>query len=290
MTIVKSHVCDMCGGPLDIDLDRQLYVCSFCGVTHDYEYFREDDVRVKARTALSAGEFGAAKDAFEFILSKVPHDFEALCGLILCRNKKKTMSSIMTGNGVHFSEKLEELVFAKDNCLPEHKDYFEKISEAARLFGQYKEKQAEVHRLESKRSEEAKTLGALKHDYIIINNRFVNGLDDLMEEKTSQGTPVIFGIIVFLMIIIIAVAAYGGWLILGAAAAIAVIAAVVAIVKNKNKLKGIRLDIASSEKRMDELSDEIRNKKNEAAEIHAMYREKKEEISDADPLKNEVVA
>ena len=41
---------------------------------------------------------------------------------------------------------------------------------------------------------------------------------------------------------------------------------------------------------MDELSDEIRNKKNEAAEIHAMYREKKEEISDADPLKNEVVA
>ena len=45
MTIVKSHVCDMCGGPLDIDLDRQLYVCSYCGVTHDYEYFREDDVR-----------------------------------------------------------------------------------------------------------------------------------------------------------------------------------------------------------------------------------------------------
>ena len=290
MTIVKSHVCDMCGGPLDIDLDRQLYVCSYCGVTHDYEYFREDDVRVKAKKALAAGEFGAAKDAFEFIISKDPHDFEALCGLILCRNKKKTMSSIMTGNGVHFSEKLEELVFAKDNCLPEHRDYFEKIIEAARLFGKYKEKQIEVHRLESKRAEEAKTLGTLKHEYINIDNSFANSLDDLMEAKTSKGTPVIIGIIIFLVIIIIAVAAYGGWLILGAAAVIAVIAAVVAVVKKKNKLKGLRQDIASSEKRMDELSDEIRNKKNEAAEIHAMYREKKEEISDADPLTNEVVA
>jgi len=275
----------MCGGPLDIDFDRQLYVCSHCGVTHDYEYFREDDVYTKARKALAAGEFGAAKDAYDFILSKDPHDFEALCGLILCRNKKKTMSSILTSSGMHFSEKLEELVFAKDNCLPEHRDYFEKMSEAARLFGQYKEMQIEVHRIESKRSEEAKTLGALKHEYINIDNRFVNGLDDLMEQKTAKGEPVLLVFIIVILAITIALVYFFGWLSLAGVAVIIAIAAAIAVVDKQNKLKGLRQDIASSEKRMEELSDEIRNKKSEAEEIHALYREKKEEISDADPLK-----
>ena len=285
MTIIKSHDCKMCGGPLDIDLDRQVYICPFCGVTYDYEYFRADNVREMARKALAAGEFGAAKDAFEFIISKDPHDFEALCGLILCRNKKKTMSSIMTGNGVHFSEKLEELVFAKDNCLPEHRDYFEKISEAARLFGKYKEKQVEVHRLESKRDEEAKTLGSLKHEYINIDNRFMNSVEELMEENTSKGASLFTAILAWITVGICVIAYFGGWVLLAAAAVIIAFYAVYCKVKKNKKLKELRIAIVSSESIMEELSEEIRNKKVEAEEIHAMYREKKEEISASDPLK-----
>ena len=92
MTIIKSHDCKMCGGPLDIDLDRQVYICPFCGVTYDYEYFRADNVREMARKALAAGEFGAAKDAFEFIISKDPHDFEArpATACISLRNSKNS--------------------------------------------------------------------------------------------------------------------------------------------------------------------------------------------------------
>ena len=52
MAIIKSHVCNMCGGLLDIDLDRQMYICPFCGVTFDYEYFREDNVLEIANKAL----------------------------------------------------------------------------------------------------------------------------------------------------------------------------------------------------------------------------------------------
>ena len=44
MAIIKGHICKSCGGPLDIDIDRQLYICPFCGVTYDYDYFREDNV------------------------------------------------------------------------------------------------------------------------------------------------------------------------------------------------------------------------------------------------------
>ena len=44
MAIVKSNICKQCGGLLDIDIDRQVYICPFCGVTFDYEYFRKDNV------------------------------------------------------------------------------------------------------------------------------------------------------------------------------------------------------------------------------------------------------
>ena len=59
MAIVKSNVCKSCGGLLDIDLDRQVYVCQFCGVTYDYEYFREENVMDVAGRALAAGESAA---------------------------------------------------------------------------------------------------------------------------------------------------------------------------------------------------------------------------------------
>ena len=78
MAIIKSHLCKSCGGLLNIDLDRQLYLCPFCGITYDYEYFREENVLDISRRALNRGEFGSAKEAFEFALQKDPHNFEAL--------------------------------------------------------------------------------------------------------------------------------------------------------------------------------------------------------------------
>ena len=91
MTIVKSNLCPTCGGLLDIDLDKQMYVCSFCGVSFDYEYFREDNVKEVASKAIKRSEYGSAKDAYDFMLAKDPHDFEALRGLFICSNKWKTM-------------------------------------------------------------------------------------------------------------------------------------------------------------------------------------------------------
>ena len=120
----------MCGGLLDIDLDRQMYICPFCGVTFDYEYFREDNVLEIANKSLNRSEFGAAKDAFDFILQKDPHDFQALRGLILCRCKWKNLLPMMTYNQVHLREDDPCLVSAIENCHPEKKEYFEKIDEA----------------------------------------------------------------------------------------------------------------------------------------------------------------
>ena len=103
MTIVKSNLCPTCGGPLDIDLDKQMYVCPFCGVTFDYDYFREDNVKEVASKAVSRSEYGSAKDAYDFMLAKDPHDFEALRGLFLCETKWKGMDQMRTGSEVHVS-------------------------------------------------------------------------------------------------------------------------------------------------------------------------------------------
>lgn len=83
MSRIKKHQCPSCGGNLAVDNDKQLYHCSFCGSTYDYEYFREDEMHETGEKYLSRGEFMAAVDAYRFTLTKDPHDFFALRGLML---------------------------------------------------------------------------------------------------------------------------------------------------------------------------------------------------------------
>ena len=64
MSNIKKHQCPSCGGSLIIDNDKQLYHCTFCGSTYDYEYFREEQMHEMGETFLSRGEFMAAIDAY----------------------------------------------------------------------------------------------------------------------------------------------------------------------------------------------------------------------------------
>ena len=77
MSSIKKHQCPSCGGNLIIDNDKQMYHCTFCGSTYNYEYFREDQMLQMGETYLSRGEFNAAVDAYKFTLKKDPHDFLA---------------------------------------------------------------------------------------------------------------------------------------------------------------------------------------------------------------------
>ena len=79
----KMHLCDACGGHLEVDLERQVYRCPFCGVTYDYAYFKEDDVLSMAQTYEERGELDAALDAYKFYLTKDPHDTRSLKRVML---------------------------------------------------------------------------------------------------------------------------------------------------------------------------------------------------------------
>ena len=91
---IKKHQCPSCGGSLRIDRDKQMYHCTFCGSSYDYEYFREDKIHEAGETYLSRGEFMATADAYEFMLKKDPHDFLALRGLMLTAAHITDMSEL----------------------------------------------------------------------------------------------------------------------------------------------------------------------------------------------------
>lgn len=80
---IKKLACEACGGQLIIDQMKQNYTCQFCGVTYDYEYFKEDDIHTKAEYYLHRHEFEAAREALEFLLEKEPSNSYALEKLLL---------------------------------------------------------------------------------------------------------------------------------------------------------------------------------------------------------------
>ena len=83
MKDVNAHICPTCGGQLRVDLEHQMYECPFCGVTFDYDYFREESVLSIAAQALTKKEFDSADRAYGFMLEKEPDNFEALRGKAL---------------------------------------------------------------------------------------------------------------------------------------------------------------------------------------------------------------
>lgn len=127
MTKVMLHQCKTCGGSLKIDEVKQLYICTNCGNTYDYEYFKEDDVHKKGYRFLEAGELIAARDAFSFSLTKDPTDFMSLRGIMLSAGHLKSINDLkfVSNNEFNYDPKMAESVLKA--CAPEHKSYFEDI-------------------------------------------------------------------------------------------------------------------------------------------------------------------
>ena len=205
MAVVKSNVCKMCGGLLDIDLDRQVYICPFCGVTFDYEYFREDNVLGLAKKAMRRKEFGAAKDAYEYMLKKDPHNFEALRGLFLVDCRWNSMVPLLSGNDVHVTDNNAALVNAVENCQPEYKDYFSKIHKALKILKDARRCRVEMNNLENERSKAQRLLQQIRMEQVANDERFSNAMrnwvDALMtndEMGKLAALPVYFGFLILL--------------------------------------------------------------------------------------------
>ena len=182
MAIVKSHLCKSCGGLLNIDLDRQLYVCPFCGLTYDYEYFREDNVLDLADRALYREEFGSAKEAYEFVLQKDPHNFPALRGIVLCSGKWKSMSPIALKAEVNLDGSDPALLTALENAPAENREFFENIRDSLNILSEYRRNETDLNKLKAERDTHSKQLNQLLTAKAENNEKFSSALYGLIME------------------------------------------------------------------------------------------------------------
>ena len=136
MSSIKKHQCPSCGGNLTVNNDRQMYYCTFCGSTYDYEYFREEQMHTMGETFLSRGEYMAAIDAYRFILKKDPHDFLALRGLMLAAAHLNNIDELISEKKTNdFSYDHELVSEAIEGASEDDKAYF---SELGRIYSDKK--------------------------------------------------------------------------------------------------------------------------------------------------------
>ena len=129
MSKIRNRQCPSCGGNLSVDNDRQMYRCTSCGSTYDYEYFIEEKMHEMGGTYLSRGEFMAAVDAFRLILEKAPHDFKALRGLMLAAARLKDIDELVSEDisNENFSYDSKLVSEATEGALEEDKEYFTEL-------------------------------------------------------------------------------------------------------------------------------------------------------------------
>lgn len=284
MTLVKSNLCPTCGGLLDIDLDKQMYVCTYCGVSFDYEYFREDNVKEIASKAINRGEYGAAKDAYDFMLKKDPHDFDALRGLFICRNKWKSMNIMHRDTEVHVSSDDPALQNAIDNCLPKNRPYFEKVREALDELKHYRELTGESNAISKSIGTEQKILGKLKNDYYYNTHKFTEFYNDLWEEMDGKQRESFLTLVIVLPLVTLGMIIWGqAWWML-----IFILIIVALVIGGYHLIKFIetRQILASMipyQDRLKELTEQKDAKDDEVKQSHLRYKALVKEFMAMDP-------
>lgn len=187
MTLIQSHSCDKCGGALLIDTDKQLYVCPFCGVTFDYDYFREENVLTIAGNALKRGEVGSAKEAYDFMLTKEPHNFEALRGILLCSAKATSLHDIKDIKRNTVNSDNPTLMRCLKDTEEKGKAYFEHLQKAGDLAKAYRKKKDQIQDWEQGRSSLNKTIQEIDRRRDLNKRKAVTMIQDMWEESSDKG-------------------------------------------------------------------------------------------------------
>lgn len=158
---MKKHTCPTCAGQLLVNTVLQIYECPFCGVTYDYEYFREDDVLERAERSLKAGEYNSAAEAYDFMLAKEPHNFVALRGKVMISANAKSMQEFRDPNRLrtlNFSKidnEIDQAIVASES---KGRDYFSKLKELVAAGKEYKEVIMDITRSRNQRKLQVKKI------------------------------------------------------------------------------------------------------------------------------------
>ena len=191
VSTIKKHQCPSCGGSLRIDSDKQMYHCTFCGSTYDYEYFREDRIHEMGETYLSRGEFMATADAYDFMLQKDPHDFVALRGSMLAAAHMTSMSELdLDIEKLDFSFDLRMVKRAIESASEEDKPYFKEL---ARIYSERKKMIELKEELKALYEKKENINSVIAHNNLSRNNYY------LVDKDGVQHLPKVRFIIVWVI-------------------------------------------------------------------------------------------
>lgn len=147
MMDVNIHVCPTCGGSLRVNVERQMYECPFCGVTFDYDYFREESVLGIAAQALKDNEFASADRAYDFLLEKEPDNFEALRGKALIAMdmpKIDDIGRIDLVTKIDYKKSCKEIDRAIGSSKQQDREYFTVMKDIADAGQEYNDEKAQL--------------------------------------------------------------------------------------------------------------------------------------------------
>ena len=181
---IKKHQCPSCGGSLRIDSDKQMYHCTFCGSTYDYEYFRQDSIHEAGETYLSRGEFMATTEAYEFMLKKDPHDFQALRGLMLTAAHMTSMDELDRKiESEEFTYDSQMVNDAIESALDEDKGYF---IELARVYSEKRKLVEYTKEIEDLRERKANINSVIAENNAMRTDYYIVGKDGTLHSPKPQ--------------------------------------------------------------------------------------------------------
>ena len=170
---VNIHICPTCGGKLSVDIERQMYECPFCGVTFDYDYFREESVLEIASQALKNNEFTSADRAYDFMLEKEPDNFEALRGKALIAmniSKIDDIRSLDLYSDLNYDPVYKEIDRAIGSAKPQDRRYFTVMKDIVDAGREYVDEKAQLktQRTETERSQKTLNECVRERDNVYI--------------------------------------------------------------------------------------------------------------------------
>ena len=158
----KIHLCDACGGHLEVDLERQVYRCPFCGVTYDYAYFKEDDVLSMAQTYEERGELDAALDAYKFYLTKDPHDTRSLKRVMLLTYGLTDINKLRRPDVIaNLKADPKETEWIVESAPEKDREYFETLQEIFVTAKKYRDLCPRLKSIDEKIKEGDKVVGQI---------------------------------------------------------------------------------------------------------------------------------
>ena len=172
MKDLKVHICPTCGGNLKVNTERQMYECPFCGVTFDYDYFREENVLSIASRALKNKEFDSADNAYDFLLEKETDNFEALRGKALIAmniTKLEDIRRLDLYSKLDYESVYKEIDRGIGSSKPQDREYFTIMKDMVDAGHEYVDENAQLKKQRDERG------------------RSQERLSDFVEERNAVG-------------------------------------------------------------------------------------------------------